>query len=133
VTFPLLSYYKPVGLGGVGVNFRVPLPGGQLSGGTLTANVRDAGLAIEYSTDGVHWSAYSQPVQVSGSTVLLRTRAADGRTSRLSPVGLTNWSATSGYPSGTLVNFKGDIYRVTKTTTTGQAPDTTPASWHLIP
>jgi hexosaminidase len=30
VTFPLLSYYQPVGLPGVGVNYRIPLPGGKI-------------------------------------------------------------------------------------------------------
>ena len=132
VTFPLLSYYQPVGLGGVGVNYRVPLPGGSLTNGSLTANVRDPGLAIEYSTDGVHWAAYSHPVHVSGSTVLLRTRAADGRTSRLSPVGLPNWSASSGYGAGSLVNYKGDIYRALHSTSPGQAPDTAPNAWQLL-
>lgn len=52
VTLPLLSFYQPVGLPGSGVNYRIPLPGGRISGGTLTANVRNPGLAIEYSTDG---------------------------------------------------------------------------------
>lgn len=133
VTFPLLSYYRTVGLaGGVGVNYRIPLPGGQIQNGSLTANVRDPGLAIEYSTDGVHWSAYSHPVN-AGPTVLLRTRAADGRTSRLSPVGLPNWSASGGYSSGSLINYKGDIYRALHSTTSGQAPDTTPAAWRLVP
>ena len=33
VMFPLLSYYQPVGMRGVGVNYRIPLPGGELDGG----------------------------------------------------------------------------------------------------
>jgi hexosaminidase len=85
VTFPLLSHYQPVGLHGVGVNYRIPLPGGRIEGGVLTANVRNPGMAIEYSTDGRRWSAYRRPVRV-GDQALLRTRAVDGRTSRLSQV-----------------------------------------------
>lgn len=33
VTFPLLSYYQPVGRLGVGVNYRIPLPGGRIQDG----------------------------------------------------------------------------------------------------
>jgi len=131
VTFPLLSYYRPVGLSGVGVNYRIPLPGGQISGGTLTANVRDVGMAMEYSTDGVRWSPYTGPAHV-GSTALLRTRAADGRVSRISPVGLPRWSGTAAYPSGSLVNHRGEIYRATKASPAGTAPDTAPGTWTLI-
>jgi hexosaminidase len=85
VTFPLLSHYQPVGLHGVGVNYRIPLPGARIDGGVLTANVRNPGMAIEWSTDGRRWSAYRRPVRV-GDRALLRTRAVDGRTSRLSHV-----------------------------------------------
>jgi len=90
VTFPLLSYYQPVGLHGpgvdVGVNYRIPLPGGQIAGGVLNANVRNPGLQIQYSTDGVRWLDYRGPVMV-GDAALLRSRAVDGRTSRVAPVG----------------------------------------------
>lgn len=87
VVFPLLSYYHPVGLSGDdGVNYRIPLPGGQISGGVLTANVRDPGLTIQYSTDGAHWQTYRGPVHVTGA-VSLRTLAPDGRVSRVSPLG----------------------------------------------
>jgi hexosaminidase len=85
VTFPLLSHYQPVGLHGVGVNYRIPLPGGRIEGGVLTANVRNPGMTIEYSTDGRRWSAYRRPVRV-GDQVVLRTRAVDGRTSRVAQV-----------------------------------------------
>jgi hexosaminidase len=85
VTFPLLSHYQPVGLHGVGVNYRIPLPGGRIEDGVLTANVRNPGMAIEYSPDGRRWSAYRRPVRV-GDSALLRTRAVDGRTSRVSHV-----------------------------------------------
>ncbi|MFD0855766.1 family 20 glycosylhydrolase, partial [Actinomadura adrarensis] len=62
VTYPLLSFYRPVGLrGDTGVNYRIPLPGARISGGTLTANVRNPGMAIEYSTDGVRWLPYTGP------------------------------------------------------------------------
>jgi hexosaminidase len=86
VTFPLLSYYHPVGLPGVGVNYRIPLPGGRIQDGVLTANVRNPGMTIEYSIDGVRWSTYRRPVPV-GAFAELRTRAVDGRTSRVAPVG----------------------------------------------
>jgi hexosaminidase len=85
VTFPLLSWYQPVGLRDVGVNYRIPLPGGRIEGGVLTANVRNPGMTIEYSTDGTRWSTYRGPVSV-GSQAFLRTRAVDGRTSRVAHV-----------------------------------------------
>ncbi|GAB3972779.1 family 20 glycosylhydrolase [Actinoallomurus acanthiterrae] len=129
-TFPLLSFYKPVGLPGVGVNYRVPLPGGQVQGGTLTANVRNPGLAIEYSADGVSWKRYGGPVK-AGPTVLLRTRAADGRSSRISPVGLPVWKTGAAYPAGALVDYQGEIYRATHANTSA-APDTSPTSWTLV-
>jgi len=87
VTLPLLSFYQPVGLPGVGVNYRIPLPGGQIEGGVLNANVRNPGLAIEYSVDkGTTWQPYQGPVNV-GASAWLRTRAPDGRTSRISYAG----------------------------------------------
>jgi hexosaminidase len=53
----------------------------------LKANVRNPGLTIEWSTDGRDWRAYRGPVRMRGASAVLRARAADGRTSRLSPVG----------------------------------------------
>jgi hexosaminidase len=85
VTFGLLSYYQPVGLPGLGVNYRIPLPGGRIQGGVLTANVRNPGLRIEYSLDGASWRRYAGPVRTRRAA-LLRTRAPDGRTSRIAPV-----------------------------------------------
>jgi hexosaminidase len=85
VTFPLLSWYRPVGLAGVGVNYRIPLPGARIEAGVLTANVRNPGLAIEYSVDGLRWSTYRRPVSV-GDQAWLRTKAVDGRTSRVTHV-----------------------------------------------
>ncbi|ATB30770.1 family 20 glycosylhydrolase [Melittangium boletus] len=85
---PRLDAYRPVDPRGelpdtVGVNYRIPLPGAEISGGKLTANVRFPGLGIEYSTDnGTTWKRYSAPVDVSGR-VLLRSLATDGRTSRV--------------------------------------------------
>jgi hexosaminidase len=129
-TFPLLSYYQPVGLprSADGVNYRIPLPGGQISGGTLTVNLRDPGMTLQYSTDGVHWNAYTGPVHV-GDTALLRTLAVDGRSSRLSPVGLPNWAATTSYPAGSLVNYKGNIYRAVNSASAGQTPQSAPSRW----
>jgi hexosaminidase len=130
VTFPLLSFYHPVGLPGVGVNYRIPLPGAVVQNGTLTANVRDPGLTIEYSADGVSWKRYSGPVE-TGATVLTRTRAADGRTSRISPVGLTGWKAGTAYPAGALVDHQGEIYRATRANAS-RSPDTSPTFWMLV-
>ena len=85
VTFPLLSWYRPVGLEGTGVNYRIPLPGGRIQAGVLRANVRNPGLTIEYSRDGQRWSVYRGPVRV-GDAVWVRTKAVDGRTSRVARV-----------------------------------------------
>ncbi|MBU8900310.1 carbohydate-binding domain-containing protein [Corallococcus sp. M34] len=85
---PRLGAYRPVDVRGelpdsVGVNYRIPLPGAERRGGQLLANVRYPGLVIEYSLDGGKWWVpYAQPVRVSGR-VLLRSRAEDGRTSRV--------------------------------------------------
>ncbi len=71
---------------GIGVNYRIPLPGAVIENGMLDANVEYPGLAVEYSTDaGATWTAYTGPVAVSGQ-VVVRTRAPDGRTSRVAPV-----------------------------------------------
>ncbi|MDC0708659.1 family 20 glycosylhydrolase [Stigmatella sp. ncwal1] len=85
---PRLGAYRPVDLRdelpeSVGVNYRIPLPGARLIDGKLHANVRFPGLTIEYSTDdGKTWTAYSEPVAAPQKT-LLRTRALDGRSSRV--------------------------------------------------
>ncbi len=133
VTFPLLSYYQPVGLPGVGVNYRIPLPGGKIDGGVLSANVRNPGMAIEYSVDGARWSTYTGPVSV-GASALLRTRAADGRTSRIAPVNVPHWTTGAQYAVGALVNYQGEIYSATQAHTSqpGSTPDLTPALWTLI-
>jgi hexosaminidase len=82
---PLLSRFRPVGLRGAGVNYRIPLPGGVIRDGVLHANVRNPGLQIEWSPDGRSWRAYRRPVR-AGATAHLRTRAPDGRTSRVAVV-----------------------------------------------
>jgi hexosaminidase len=85
---PRLGAYRPVDLrdelpDAVGVNYRIPLPGARLIDGKLHANVRYPGLAIEYSADGgKSWKAYTEPVAAAAGTQL-RTKAADGRTSRV--------------------------------------------------
>ncbi len=88
---PRLGAFRPVDLRGelppsVGVNYRIPPPGAVITGGVLHASVRYPGLAIEFSADqGATWRAYTAPVNVSGS-IALRTRAPDGRTSRITRV-----------------------------------------------
>jgi hexosaminidase len=42
-------------------------------------------MTIEYSADGWRWSVYRRPVHV-GDEALVRTRAVDGRTSRVAHV-----------------------------------------------
>ncbi|TDD93640.1 family 20 glycosylhydrolase [Actinomadura rubrisoli] len=127
VTFPLLSYYRPVGLPGRGVNYRVPPPGAKISGGVLTANVRNPGMAIEYSTDGTRWRPYAGPVEV-GATALARTRGADGRGSRISAVGVPGWQGGTAYERGALVVHQGELYRATRGST-GRRPDLAPGPW----
>jgi hexosaminidase len=125
VTFPLLSYYRPVGLAGAGtgVNYRIPLPGGRIDNGVLRANVRNPGMTIELSTDGRRWRAYRGPVRV-GDWALLRTRAVDGRVSRLSPVGVPRWTATAAYPAGSVVLDQGELFRADKDIAAGAAAPT---------
>jgi hexosaminidase len=94
---PRLDSFRPVDVRGelsprrsVGVNYRIPPPGAILDhdqqGTTLRANVRYPGMAIEVSTDrGATWTRYQSPAPASPS-VLVRTKTADGRTSRASAV-----------------------------------------------
>jgi hexosaminidase len=85
---PRLGVYRPVDLRrelprAIGVNYRIPMPGAVITGGVLDASVRFPGLPIEYSTNaGRTWHVFSKPVAVTGR-VALRTRAPDGRTSRI--------------------------------------------------
>jgi hexosaminidase len=136
VTFPLLSFYRPVGLpgAGTGVNYRIPLPGAKVDGGVLRANVRNPGLAIEWSADGRSWRAYRGPVRVGDAPVVLRARAADGRTSRPSPVGVGAWSSGSAYAAGSLVTSAGDLYRAVRAVGAGgPAPvDATDGTWAAV-
>ncbi|TYK43507.1 family 20 glycosylhydrolase [Actinomadura decatromicini] len=129
-TFPLLSFYRPVGLSGTGVNYRVPPPGAKIDGGTLSANVRDPGLALEYSTDGAKWLPYTGPVKV-GAYALTRTRAADGRTSRISQVGLPAWESGTSYQPGALVRYQGELFRAARAGT-GKVPGQDAGYWTLL-
>jgi hexosaminidase len=92
---PRLGVYRPVDLRGelghaVGVNYRIPPPGAVVTHGVLHASVRFPGLPIEYSTNGGHtWVKYAAPVAVSGR-IALRTRAPDGRSSRIAWVAGVN-------------------------------------------
>lgn len=129
-TFPLLSFYKPVGLPGHGVNYRIPPPGAKISGGTLAANVRNPGMAVEYSTDGRHWRPYRTPVKV-GAYALTRTRAADGRTSRISPAGVPAWEGGASYKPGAVVSHRGELYTATRPVS-GKEPGLSPGHWALL-
>lgn len=85
---PRLGAFRAVDLRGelprtAGVNYRIPMPGAVITGGVLDANARFPGLAIEFSIDGGRtWRTFQRPVAVGGR-VALRTRAPDGRTSRI--------------------------------------------------
>jgi hexosaminidase len=136
VTFPLLSAYQAVGEhgAGTGVNYRIPLPGARVDGGVLQANVRNPGMTIEWSADGRSWRTYRGPARVGDGPVLLRTRAADGRASRISPVGVPAWSAVAAYPAGAVVTSAGDLYRATRRSAAGgpaptDAADARDGSW----
>lgn len=133
VTMPLLSFYQPVGLRDVGVNYRIPLPGGRIEDGVLSANVRNPGLAIEYSLDGERWQPFAEPVRV-GASALLRTRAPDGRTSRVSLVDVPAWSTGVAYDRGALVTYRGELFsaRQGHTSQSDWTPDVTPALWAQI-
>ncbi|WP_158542894.1 family 20 glycosylhydrolase [Phytoactinopolyspora halophila] len=135
VTLPLLSHYPVVGLPDVGVNYRIPLPGAEIDDdGVLTANVRNPGLTIEYSsTGGVHWSTYHGPTAV-GDSALVRTVAPDGRTSRIAPVDVANWEAGAAYHAWSVVNYEGELFRA-KVPHIAQAdatPDVSPELWVLL-
>ncbi|RKS73671.1 hexosaminidase [Actinomadura pelletieri DSM 43383] len=129
-TYPLLSFYEPVGLSGAGVNYRVPPPGAKITDGTLSANVRNPGLTIEYSTEGWRWRQYDGPVKV-GAYALTRTRAADGRTSRISHVGIPAWQNGTSYKSGALVLHQGELYRASRGGS-GHEPGRSGGHWTLL-
>jgi hexosaminidase len=69
-----------------GVNYRIPLPGAVLEDGSLRANVRYPGMAIEYSTDGgATWKAYVAPTQAR-PPILVRVKTSSGRAGRAAAV-----------------------------------------------
>lgn len=66
-----------------GVSLYLPPPGAVLQDGLLLANSAWPGLVVEYSEDqGQSWLPYSEAVKVS-SNLLLRTKAKNGATSRV--------------------------------------------------
>lgn len=90
---PLLDYYQVVDINAqipqqVGVNYRIPLPGGAIEGGKLIVNTRFVGMATEYSVDeGVTWQRYEGPVTLTASSkVQLRTVSDSGKVSRVATV-----------------------------------------------
>lgn len=87
---PLLDYYQVVDTHAqmpqqVGVNYRIPLPGGKIEGGQLIVNTRFVGMSTEYSTDqGATWQNYQGPVTLTNATtVQLRTVSNSGKVSRV--------------------------------------------------
>ncbi len=71
-----------------GVHYYLPPVGAVISNGELSANVAYPGLNIEYSLDqGQSWQRYQEAAKVpAGTEVWLRSRSADGRTSRIEKV-----------------------------------------------
>ncbi len=68
-----------------GVHYYLPPVGAEIRAGQLVANIAYPGLTIEYSLDqGKSWQRYQEAVPVrAGVEVWLRSRAVDGRNSRL--------------------------------------------------
>lgn len=68
-----------------GVQYYLPPVGAEIQAGQLVANIAYPGLTIEYSLDqGKSWLRYQEAVPVrAGAEVWLRSRAVDGRNSRL--------------------------------------------------
>ena len=90
---PLLDYYQVVDINAqmpeqIGVNYRIPLPGGNIENGQLTVNTRFVGMKTEYSTDqGATWQSYQGPVSLTTTaSVLLRTVSDSGKVSRVATV-----------------------------------------------
>ncbi len=69
-----------------GIGYRIPLPGAVVENGTLSANVAFPGLTIRYTSDGSQPTAasrrYTEPVEVSGEVINLKTFRSVGRSSR---------------------------------------------------
>ena len=67
-----------------GVNYYLPPVGAEIKNGSLYANVAYPGLTIELSLDGgKSWQRYQEAIPVAaGTEVRLRSRSADGRSSR---------------------------------------------------
>ncbi|WP_031566909.1 family 20 glycosylhydrolase [Rheinheimera texasensis] len=67
-----------------GVQYYLPPVGAEIKGGSLYANVAYPGLTIELSLDGGRsWQRYQEAIPLAaGTEVRLRSRSADGRSSR---------------------------------------------------
>lgn len=91
VVLPALDVHRSVDVRAelpreLGVNYRIPLPGARLANGQLDANVRLPGMKVEWSADGgATWRTFDGPVAAS-PPILLRTRTAGGRSSRLARI-----------------------------------------------
>ncbi|MCP3687768.1 MAG: family 20 glycosylhydrolase, partial [Gammaproteobacteria bacterium] len=71
-----------------GINYRIPLPGGNVVHGKLAMNTGFPGLVLEYSTNGENWHAYDDANRPHATNnTLLRTVSPDGkRYSRVIPL-----------------------------------------------
>src|SRR5690606_19701356 len=78
-----------------------------------------------------HWSPYRTPVKV-GAYALTRTRAADGRTSRISPAGVPAWEGGASYKPGAVVSHRGELYTATRPVS-GKEPGLSPGHWAPAP
>ena len=68
-----------------GIHYYLPIPGGVINNGKLSANIALPSFTIEYSLDGKSWQSYQKPVAVQGKA-WLRSKAVDGRFSRVTQV-----------------------------------------------
>lgn len=65
-------------LDAAGIGYRIPVPGATDQGGLLVMNSQIPGIPLEYSTDGVNFTAYSTGLSASG-VVAVRARSANGQ------------------------------------------------------
>lgn len=63
-------------LDAAGVQYRIPVPGATNTAGTLSMNTDLPGLPLEYSSDGVNFTTYTEGVSANG-VVAVRARSGD--------------------------------------------------------
>jgi hexosaminidase len=69
-----------------GVHYRIEVPGGQISSGTLQANVALPGLTIQYQDASGNWVPYNPASPPAVSSTEVRATSSNGRVGRAVPV-----------------------------------------------